>query len=80
MSDMDTFHAELAEVLELEPAEVTPELRLDDTAWDSLAVVSTIALIDELFDQAVSADALANCETVGDIDTLITTQTESGKN
>ena len=68
---MSTFHEELAEILELEPSEVTPDLRLEDTSWDSLAVVSTIALIDELYEEAVSADALAKCETVGDIDALI---------
>ena len=68
---MSEFHNELAEILELEPEEVTPELRLEDTTWDSLAVVSTIALIDEQYDIAVSADALSNCETVGDIEKLI---------
>lgn len=68
---MSTFYEELAEILELEPGQVTPELRLEDTPWDSLAVVSSIALIDELYDVAVSADALNNCETVGDIDNLI---------
>lgn len=68
---MSEFYTEMAEILELEPDEVTPELRLEDTNWDSLAVVSTIALIDELYDQAISADALHNCDTVGDIEQLI---------
>lgn len=68
---MSEFRNELAEILEREPDEVTPELRLDSTSWDSLAVVSTIALIDELYDEAVSADALNDCETVGDIEKLI---------
>ena len=73
---MSNFYEELAEILELEPSEVTPELRLEDTAWDSLAVVSTIALIDELYDVAVSADALNNCETVGEIEALARKQQE----
>lgn len=68
---MNEFYAELAEILEIEPDQVTPGLRLEDTPWDSLAVVSSIALIDELYDVAVSADALNNCETVGDIEKLI---------
>ena len=68
---MSEFYTEMAEILELEPDEVTADLRLEDTNWDSLAVVSTIALIDELYDQAISADALNNCDTVGDIEQLI---------
>lgn len=75
---MSTFYEELAEILEIDADQVTPELRLEDTSWDSLAVVSTIALIDEQYDQAVSADALTSCETVGDIERLITARgTES---
>ncbi len=77
---MSEFYTELAEILELEPDQVTPQLRLEDASWDSLAVVSTIALIDELYDQTVSADALNNCETVGDIEGLIQRQkAESGE-
>jgi acyl carrier protein len=72
---MSNFHEELAEILELDVDQVTPELRLEDTPWDSLAVVSTIALIDELYDVAVSADALNNCETVGEIEALIARET-----
>lgn len=69
---MSSFYEELAEILEIEPDEITADLRLEDTSWDSLAVVSTIALIDEQYDEAVSADALTSCETVGDIERLIT--------
>lgn len=72
---MSNFYEELAEILELEPDQITPDLRLDDTPWDSLAVVSTIALIDELYDVAVRADALNSCETVGDIEKLVAKQT-----
>ncbi|HEX8124996.1 MAG TPA: phosphopantetheine-binding protein [Allosphingosinicella sp.] len=68
---MSTFYEELAEILEIDADQVTPDLRLEDTSWDSLAVVSTIALIDEQYDEAVSADALTSCETVGDIEALI---------
>jgi acyl carrier protein len=75
---MSNFHEELAEILEMETDQVTPDLRLEDTAWDSLAVVSTIALIDELYDVAVSADALNNCDTVGDIEKLIAREKGEG--
>lgn len=75
---MSGFYEELAEILEVEPDQVTADLRLESTSWDSLAVVSTIALIDEQYDKAVNATALAACETVGDIERLIAArQTEN---
>ncbi|CAN1568167.1 AcpP Acyl carrier protein [Burkholderiaceae bacterium] len=68
---MEKFLEGLAEVFELETADVTPELSLSTIAWDSLAIVSTIALIDEHFDVMVDGQALASCETVADIQKLI---------
>lgn len=64
---MSEFYEGLAEILEVDVDEVTPDLELADK-WDSLAIVSTIALIDEVFDKPVSAEALEKCATVGDID------------
>ena len=68
---LDEFREGLAEILEVEPDEVTPETELDEAVWDSLAIVSAIALIDEVYNETVSADALAECKTVGDIETLV---------
>jgi acyl carrier protein len=68
---MQEFYVGLAEILEVDAAKVTPELRLADHAWDSLAVVSTIALIDDVFNTAVGGQALNKCETVGDILALV---------
>jgi len=68
---MSEFYEGLAEILEVEPGEVTSDLALDEGVWDSLAIVSTIALIDEVYDRTVSADALSECRTVGDIDKLV---------
>lgn len=68
---MSEFYEGLAEILEVEPSEVTSEMALDEGVWDSLAIVSTIALIDEIYDRTVSADALAECRTVGDIEKLV---------
>ena len=75
---MSNFYDELAEILEIEADQISPDLRLDETPWDSLAVVSTIALIDELYDVAVSADALNKCETVGDIEKLVAREKGEG--
>ncbi len=68
---MNKFYQELAEIFEVDQDKVTPELRLEDVSWDSLAVVSTIALIDDHYDETVSASALTACKTVGDIERLI---------
>ena len=68
---MKKFFDGLAEIFEIEPNEVSESLSLTSVAWDSLAIVSTIALIDEQFDVMVDGQALASCETVGDIQKLI---------
>lgn len=68
---MSKFYEEMAEILDVDPAELGPDFPLGET-WDSLAIVSTIALIDELYDRSVSPDGLAGCGTVGDIEKLAT--------
>lgn len=68
---MSEFYEGLAEILEIEPAQVTPALNLLDHAWDSLAVVSTIALVDECFNVLLDGQSLGKCTTVADIDKLI---------
>ena len=68
---MQDFYNGLAEILEIDAAQVTPQLKLGDHAWDSLAIISVIALVDELFDQMLSGQVLAQCETVADIVALI---------
>ena len=66
---MSKFYEEMAEILDVDPSEVGPGYELGEL-WDSLAIVSTIALIDELYDRSVSPDALGQCQTVGDVEKL----------
>ncbi len=68
---MSYFHAGLAEIFEVSEREITADFDLASHTWDSLAIVSTIALIDECFDKMVEGKALAACVTVGDIETLV---------
>jgi acyl carrier protein len=68
---MSAFYEGLAEILDIEPDALGPELVLADYTWDSLAIVSTIALIDECSSRLVDASALVRCERVSDIDALI---------
>lgn len=64
------FQAGLAEILEVDPDEIVPALRLDRHGWDSLAIISCVALIDECFGLLVSGSAVAGCHTVADLDRL----------
>ncbi len=68
---MTAFYAGLAEIFEVGEAEINPAFDLASHTWDSLAIVSTIALIDECFNHMVDGRALADCVTVGDIEGLI---------
>ena len=71
---MSEFYEGLAEILEVEPDQITPELSLEEGSWDSLAVVSTIALIDDVYDVTVHPNKLGECKTVGDIEQLIASE------
>jgi acyl carrier protein len=61
------FLKELGSVLRVDAEAAPPGLRLEEVVWDSLAVMSTVALIDEHSGLTVSGDDLARCETLGDI-------------
>jgi acyl carrier protein len=68
---MSEFYEGMAEILELEVEEITPELRLKDASWDSLAVVSTIALVDDVYNVALDATKLGTCETISNIEAMV---------
>ncbi len=67
---MSEFYEGLAEIMEVDSSEISASYEFGE-AWDSLAVVSTIALIDEVYDKAVDIQLLQDCKTVGDIENLI---------
>jgi acyl carrier protein len=69
-SFMNELYAGLADIFEIDPEEIGPETSLEDYGWDSLAIVSTIALFDELFGKEVKVDDLSACVTVSDIEAL----------
>jgi acyl carrier protein len=68
---MNALYAGLAEIFEVDVAEIGPDFDLHAHTWDSLAIVSTIALIDECAGQLVDGAALARCTRVSDIEALI---------
>ena len=61
------FLKELGAVLHVDAETAGADLRLEDVVWDSLAVMSTVALIDEHNGVTVSGDELARCQTLGDV-------------
>lgn len=60
--------AELADILELDEAEITRDLLLEDCeAWDSVAVLSVIAVMNERFNRFPHAEEIKKYVTVGDL-------------
>jgi acyl carrier protein len=67
---MDKFLEQIAEILEEEI--VNPENVLTEfEAWDSLAVLSIIALADENYSVTISAAELKNAQTIEGVKQLI---------
>ncbi len=67
------FYALLDEMLELDPGTITGTERLEDLEnWDSLAVISFIALVDEHFNRLIETDKLVAAETVAALFALAT--------
>lgn len=73
---MNEFYEGLAEILEVEPGEISSATELEEGAWDSLAVVSTIALIDDVYDITVHPEKLSACKTVADLEALVAAERE----
>ncbi|MBB6252237.1 acyl carrier protein [Nitrospirillum iridis] len=66
------FLAALDEMLELDPGTLQGPEELDGIdSWDSLAVISFIALVDEKFDTVVAGEDLAKAKTVDDLLALV---------
>lgn len=70
------FLEDLANILEVEPAVLNEDFKLDEGNWDSLAVVAAIAAIDENFNITVNGEALGECATVRELLDLIQSKVE----
>jgi len=65
---MEELAQHLAEVLECDPAELTEHAAFRDHGrWDSLAVLSTMVMIDEHYQIVVPYNDFAALRTVGDL-------------
>ena len=65
------FLTELTESIEFQEGSLNLDTKIDSIEWDSLAVISCIALADEKFNVMLSGDELAKISTIGDIFQLI---------
>lgn len=69
--DFKGFMQEMADLLEVEVEELSDDFELNKENFESIMVVSTIALIDECFDITVTGKALAQATTMGGVLELI---------
>lgn len=65
------FKSEIAEILDVEEQEISLTFALDDSNWDSLAKVTTAALIDEVYSKIVDAEELSDCKSLNELMLLI---------
>ena len=73
---MNEFFEGMAEILEIDADKVNTELNLADYAWDSLSIVSTMALVDDIYNIMLDGQSLAKCEKIADILALVESKKE----
>jgi len=61
------FISKLADAIDLEEEKITPNSKLSELNWDSLAVISAISIADQCFDVVISIEKLSECKTLNDI-------------
>ena len=62
------FYSHLEQVLEADPGTVMGQESLRDlSGWNSLAVISFIAMVDSTLDISISARDIVGCKTVNDL-------------
>ena len=67
MDLLPSFKKSLAEILDVETEEISMDFVLDESNWDSLAVISTAMLIETVFKKTIDGDELIGCSNVGEI-------------
>jgi acyl carrier protein len=63
----EVFLRDLAKLLGVDRQALTEDLPLTEDNWDSMALISGIALIDKHFNVTVSGDELRACQSSGDL-------------
>lgn len=71
------FFSGLADALEIDETSLTADTLFSEVDWDSLAVISAIALIDEHFGIMIPGQEISECKGMPDLLSLIDSRTAS---
>lgn len=74
----EAFVTALSEILQVSSKTITEDYTLHNGNWDSVAVMATIALIDEQYNISVPGNELVGCKSVGQLLKLIAVQSDRG--
>jgi len=78
MMDFEPFLSDLAQLFSVEIGELTDEFVLDTNKnFDSLAIISMMALMDDHFGCEISGEELRNCKNLGQVLRIIESSKES---
>ena len=70
--NFEPFLQELAPLFSVDREHLTEDFRLDpETNWDSLTIISMMALMDDYFEIEITGEQLRGCSTIGDVLRLI---------
>jgi acyl carrier protein len=70
--NFEAFLQELAPLFSVERERLTEDFVLDpNTNWDSLTIISMMALMDDHFAVEISGEQLRRCSSIGDVLKLI---------
>lgn len=70
--DRQSFYRELDEILELDRGTITGTTMIKGLeGWNSLAVISLIAMVDDQLGLALPPKSIAECATAGDLARLV---------
>lgn len=65
--EKEAFYSEIAQVLQMDRAEINDDVALNETTWDSMAQVSALLVLDQFGSKQVTPNDLAKCKSVGDL-------------
>lgn len=76
--DRSQFYARLDELLDMPPGTLTGAERLEELeGWDSVTLVTFLAMVDEHYSRKLAPRAIGQCETAQDLAVLIENSTSS---
>ena len=70
--DKPAFFAAVADILEADPAGLTGDEKIAEVGnWDSLSVITFVAMVDSDLDQIVDGEQLKDAKTLNDLAALV---------